>query len=136
MSNTKDDEICKCGHPYEHHDCGLMCDNADGCYCELFTPKVSQPAVEVGEDVLLRISDYLQKGGLFNPELMEHDKVGRLILDCRTVIESHLEQLSALTKENQELRKYVRHLPQCDIETCYSDSKCTCELAHLLEGGK
>ncbi len=37
--------------------------------------------------ILKRIQDYLSKGGLFNPELMEHDKVRQLILDCRREIE-------------------------------------------------
>lgn len=30
-----------------------------------------------------RITDYLSCGGLFNPELMEHEKVRDLLLDCR-----------------------------------------------------
>ena len=30
-----------------------------------------------------RINDYLSCGGLFNPELMEHEKVRDLLLDCR-----------------------------------------------------
>ena len=30
-----------------------------------------------------RINDYLSCGGLFNPELMEHEKVRALLLDCR-----------------------------------------------------
>jgi hypothetical protein len=29
-----------------------------------------------------RITDYLSAGGLFNPELMEHDKVRDLIIDA------------------------------------------------------
>ena len=33
-----------------------------------------------------RITDYLSSGGLFNPELMEHDKVRDLLLDCREEI--------------------------------------------------
>lgn len=35
------------------------------------------------EEILARIQSYLGNGGLFNPELMEHDKVGKLILDIR-----------------------------------------------------
>ena len=30
-----------------------------------------------------RIDNYLQNGGLFNPEMMEHEKVRELLLDCR-----------------------------------------------------
>ena len=33
-----------------------------------------------------RINDYLSCGGLFNPELMEHEKVRALLLDCREEI--------------------------------------------------
>ena len=29
-----------------------------------------------------RIINYLANGGLFNPELMEHDKVRDLLMDC------------------------------------------------------
>lgn len=34
-----------------------------------------------------RIDNYLQNGGLFNPEMMEHDKVRQLLLDCRDALE-------------------------------------------------
>jgi hypothetical protein len=37
-------------------------------------------------DILDRIQNYLGSGGLFNPELMEHDKVRDLIRDCREEI--------------------------------------------------
>ena len=30
-----------------------------------------------------RITDYLCTGGLFNPELMDHQKVSDLLIDCR-----------------------------------------------------
>ena len=33
-----------------------------------------------------RINDYLSCGGLFNPEMMEHEKVRALLLDCREEI--------------------------------------------------
>lgn len=33
-----------------------------------------------------RITDYLSSGGLFNPELMEHNKVRELIIDCRDAL--------------------------------------------------
>ena len=41
----------------------------------------------VGGQLLMRIRDYLATGGLFNPELMEHDKVRDLLLDCQKYIE-------------------------------------------------
>lgn len=37
-------------------------------------------------DILDRIQQYLSNGGLFNPELMEHDKVRDLLRDCREEI--------------------------------------------------
>lgn len=43
---------------------------------------------EEKELVLDRIQEYLQAGGLFNPEAMDHNKVRDLILDCREVISS------------------------------------------------
>ncbi len=33
-----------------------------------------------------RINEYLCKGGLFNPELMAHDKVRDLLIDCRDAL--------------------------------------------------
>lgn len=40
------------------------------------------------KDLLLnRIQNYLELGGLFNPEQMEHDKVRDLVLDCRELLE-------------------------------------------------
>ncbi len=35
-----------------------------------------------------RITNYLCSGGLFNPELMEHDKVRALLIDARDYIET------------------------------------------------
>jgi hypothetical protein len=37
-------------------------------------------------DVAARITEYLACGGYFNPELMEHDKVRDLLIDCRAEI--------------------------------------------------
>lgn len=34
-----------------------------------------------------RIDNYLNSGGLFNPELMEHEKVRDLIIDCRAELD-------------------------------------------------
>jgi hypothetical protein len=35
------------------------------------------------DDIISRITDYLSNGGLFSPEYMEHEKVRRLLMDCR-----------------------------------------------------
>lgn len=44
-------------------------------------------------DLLTRLEEatscataYLASGGLFNPELMEHDKVRDLVIDCRDAL--------------------------------------------------
>ncbi len=34
-------------------------------------------------NLVLRITEYLSTGGLFNPELMDHEKVRDLLMDCR-----------------------------------------------------
>lgn len=34
------------------------------------------------------ITGYLVSGGLFNPELMEHDKVRNLLIDCREFLDT------------------------------------------------
>ena len=36
------------------------------------------------ERLSARITEYLSAGGLWNPECMDHDKVRRLLIDCRT----------------------------------------------------
>lgn len=36
--------------------------------------------------VITKIDQYLQVGGLFNPEMMDHDQVRDLIMECRSVI--------------------------------------------------
>ena len=47
-------------------------------------------------DILERCSDYLKNGGLFNPELMDHNKVRDLVTDCRDEIETLRLQVAAL----------------------------------------
>jgi hypothetical protein len=38
------------------------------------------------EYLIGRITEYLSAGGLFNPELMEHQKVRDLLIECRKVL--------------------------------------------------
>src|SRR5208282_1572652 len=52
------------------------------CAFEAF---LAQPCGSLGE-MAERITDYLSKGGLFNPEHMEHDKVRELLMDCREAL--------------------------------------------------
>jgi len=46
-----------------------------------------------------RIQQYLSSGGLFNPELMEHQKVQELLLDCQEEISQKDEQIQFLIKQ-------------------------------------
>lgn len=52
--------------------------------------KVSQMTHnQAPEELLARIQSYLNNGGLFNPEMMEHHKVRELIIDCQDFILIH-----------------------------------------------
>ena len=42
----------------------------------------------------LRITDYLTKGGFFNPEAMEHEKVRDLLMDIRDAIRKDMGVVS------------------------------------------
>jgi hypothetical protein len=52
--------------------------------CRVCNPKPS--AKQRVKDVCDRITQYLSVGGLFNPELMEHQKVRDLLIDARSVL--------------------------------------------------
>ena len=68
----------------------------------------SQPIQTMGEqmsDVAKRITEYLTVGGFFNPELMEHDKVRDLLIDCRTEIERLREDLA---KANEQIKHITK----------------------------
>jgi len=58
-------------------------------------------------DSLPRITNYLSSGGLFNPEMMEHDKVRDLIIDARTEIQS-------LQSENEQLKELCKDLVEAE----------------------
>ena len=47
---------------------------------------MTAPPWTLGPSPEARITEYLFLGGLFNPELMEHDKVRDLLIDCRTAL--------------------------------------------------
>lgn len=55
--------------------------------------------------ILDKIENYLGNGGLFNPELMEHEKVRDLIMDCKEEIQKRDKQELELKKLNLELLK-------------------------------
>jgi len=39
-------------------------------------------------DLVGRITEYLSAGGLFNPELMDHNNVRDLLIDCRDALDN------------------------------------------------
>lgn len=43
------------------------------------------------QEIQGRIQEYLQVGGLFNPEMMEHDKVRKLLMDILDYVEDELQ---------------------------------------------
>jgi hypothetical protein len=48
--------------------------------------RLAAPVPAALDALLDRIQNYLGNGGLFNPELMDHDKVRDLMLDCRAAL--------------------------------------------------
>ena len=42
-----------------------------------------KPHQNTPENLSLRIRDYFSNGGLFNPEMMDHDKVRKLLMDIQ-----------------------------------------------------
>lgn len=56
-----------------------------------------------------RITDYLSCGGLFNPELANHDAVRDLIMDCRTEIKAALSQPAEGMVPEAEMERIARN---------------------------
>lgn len=57
---------------------------------------------------IARINEYLQLGGLFNPEMMNHEKVRDLLIYCRDEIEElQTIKVSALKITTLETLKFV-----------------------------
>lgn len=52
-------------------------------------------------NILDLINEYLQHGGLFNPESMDHDKVRDLIIRCRDEIE-RLQEIEWMYNDLQD----------------------------------
>jgi esterase/lipase len=46
------------------------------------------------DEIRERITAYLSMGGLFNPELANHDAVRDLIIDCRDVLLTEIDRLT------------------------------------------
>lgn len=54
-----------------------------------------------------RITEYLEKGGLFNPELMEHKEVRDLLMDCRKEVDRLVLRERSLMRQNDQLRATI-----------------------------
>jgi hypothetical protein len=77
----------------ETHSINYTCPNCE-THVELFykTPQTKPLSDEEIKPLLDRIQNYLECGGLFNPECMEHDKVRDLIMDCRAILKKASEK--------------------------------------------
>ena len=53
-----------------------------------FDRRKSGEGGEDAERLSARITEYLSAGGLWNPECMDHDKVRRLLIDCRNAFDA------------------------------------------------
>jgi hypothetical protein len=56
------------------------------------SPQIKELSDEEIKLLLDRIQNYLECGGFFNPECMEHDKVRDLIMDCRAILKKASEK--------------------------------------------
>lgn len=63
------------------------------------------------DTLIQRITDYLSGGGLFNPELANHEAVRDLLIDCRDALEQQAAQVEALRGQHAVL---VRLLVEAD----------------------
>ena len=57
-----------------------------------------------------RITEYLEKGGLFNPELMPHCQVRDLLTDCRKDIDRLTLRERSLMRQNDLLRATISYM--------------------------
>lgn len=53
-------------------------------------------------DLKERVEQYLLAGGLFNPELMEPEKVRQLVIDCRTKLKKYRESLAMIRSKIED----------------------------------
>lgn len=71
------------------HWCALLCRRTDiGADFEALKEFATPNEVQLID----RITEYLARGGLFNPELMEHKKVADLLADCREAFLDGIER--------------------------------------------
>lgn len=59
----------------------------------------------MNDDLIARLTAYLASGGLFNPELANHEAVRDLIIDCRDALEAAKQQEPTLTNAEIDWRQ-------------------------------
>ena len=67
-------------------------------------------------DLFDRITEYVLHGGLYNPELMQHEKVRELLIDCR----DEIERLRLTDEERAAIEESMRQNVESD---CISTGK-------------
>jgi hypothetical protein len=68
------------------------------------------------KDLINQITDYLSSGGLFNPELADHNKVRDLLIECREALEV-LEKIANVNAMDYEYQAWAREaLKQLNTE--------------------
>jgi len=61
------------------------------------------------DDLVKRLDDYFAMGGLYNPELANHQAVSELLKDCRTAILAMRERIAEL----EGALKAIKHEKYC-----------------------
>ena len=67
----------------------LSYDNLLDTIKQLHEDKQNNYFVNKKQTLLDRINNYLQHGGFFNPEHMDHDQVRKLLLDIKDYLENN-----------------------------------------------
>jgi len=95
-----------CGEPWETPATAAMMREAAILLSTLSAPPITG---EARQALLARIQSYLGNGGFFNPEMMDHQKVGRLLLDCRDYLKalSAPPSLSSPRETGQEIEMVI-----------------------------
>lgn len=118
----------------DYMDYPFLCDEKLGDRCKAQcsvckaadTPaRFKQPKREAvsSEELIARITAYLSEGGLFNPELANHDNVRDLLIDCRAAL-TGLQSREAVVRECAAV---------CDGEGILNWHECKAAILKLLE---
>lgn len=79
------------------------------CRCCHGTGKEPPPSADLNlsqfEGMTARITEYLCVGGMWNPELMEHDKVRDLLVEMRAAVPSLIAEVKRQAQQIAELER-------------------------------